>query len=437
MSANTSAPTRASLLSGLRTGGVRSATNIPHTAAPGATFNIPRVSSHLQPSIFPEEDDEHGQYAQNVFANHGGNRAMPMTAAVDGPNNRFMQQQRDVNPNLGSFSSAFAAQPNHVQAQALQMQMMQLEIIRMQTIQAQQYQAQLLAAQNQPQSARRPNFNPPATAGPTGSFDLRSATLSAQMRRTSRGDDDQVPMTAALGGKFGGRPTALSSGPMGRFSTEDHDDALVVPPTPNSTTVISGGTSLGGATPTLNASGGVSKSETASNWRRGGNNNSVLRGANRPVVIKTSPPPTERRLSPPPAPAPAAAAAVGKSRPQPLLFNGAASQPMPAVAIDTSEGENEDGYSTSSSESAASNSPPTTPRSSSSVEISVSPPKEGVKAMPAGLGMGHPTSVAASKVASHRLASQPMRQPRGPPSGPDELGPRNFAARLAIRVTVA
>lgn len=55
-----------------------------------------------------------------------------MTAAVDGPNNRFMQQQQNVNPNLGSFSPAFAGQPNHVQAQALQMQMMQLEIIRMQ-----------------------------------------------------------------------------------------------------------------------------------------------------------------------------------------------------------------------------------------------------------------------------------------------------------------
>jgi hypothetical protein len=130
MSANTSAPNRASLLSGLRTGGVRSASNIPHTAAPGATFNIPRVSSNLQSSIFPEEDNQ-GQYAQNVFLNPV-NRTMPMTAAVDGPNNRFMQQQRDVNPNLGSFSPAFAGQPNHVRAQALQMQMMQLEIIRMQ-----------------------------------------------------------------------------------------------------------------------------------------------------------------------------------------------------------------------------------------------------------------------------------------------------------------
>jgi len=29
-----------------------------------------------------------------------------------------------------------------------------------------------------------------------------------------------------------------------------------------------------------------------------------------------------------------------------------------------------------------------------------------------------------------RAVSQPHRQPRGPPSGVDELGPRNFASRL-------
>jgi hypothetical protein len=76
----------------------------------------------------------------------------------------------------------------------------------------------------------------------------------------------------------------------------------------------------------------------------------------------------------------------------------------------------------------ASNSPPTTPRSSSSLEISASPPKEGAKLAP---GIGHPTFVA-QKAVSHRLASQPMRQPRGPPSGPDELGPRNFAGRMMV-----
>ncbi|KAJ6627139.1 hypothetical protein B0H10DRAFT_2173658 [Mycena sp. CBHHK59/15] len=440
MSANMSAPaSRASLLSGLRTGGVRSTSNIPHTAAPGGSFNVPRLSSQMQSSIFQEEDDDLGaQFAQNVFVNHGAKRTMPMTAAVDGPNNRFMQQQQDVNANIGSFSPAFAAQPNHVQAQALQMQMMQLEILRMQTIQAQQYQTQLLA-QSQQQNARRPSYNPPATAGPlSGSFDLRSATLSAQMRRNLRpqADEEQVPMTAALGGKFGSRPSALSSGPMGRFSTEDYDD-VSIPATPNFTTVISGGTPLGAVTPNNNASGGVSKSESASTWRRSGNNNSVLRAANRPVVINVSPP-TERRVSPPPTTS-AAPQALGKSRPQPLHFNAAVSQPMPAVAVDSSDGDNEDGYSTSSSESAASNSPPTTPRSSSSVELNLSPSKEGAKALPAGLGIGRPSSIGADRqkpAGSHRLASQPMRQPRGPPSGPDELGSRNFALRMMHRATV-
>ncbi|KAK7064402.1 hypothetical protein R3P38DRAFT_2824290 [Favolaschia claudopus] len=429
MSANTSAPHRSQLLSGLRTGGVRSAANIPHTAAPGATFNIPRVPSGLQAPVFSEEDDIQGQYAQNVFLNPQlGQRTMPMTA-IDGPNNRFLQQQQhNVNTNVGSFSPAFSAQPNHVQAQALQMQMMQLEILRMQTLQAQQYQAQMLAAQ-QPQSARRPNFNPPATAGPTtGSFDLRSTALSAQMRRSQPHEELQVPMTAALGGKFGVR-----SGPMGRFGNEDHED-LPVPHTPNATSVISGGTSLGAA-PTPAST--PSKSDSASTWRRGGNNNSVLRGANRPSLGgKTSPPPSERRSSPPPA-APVAAS-LGKFRPQPLSFNGAVSQPVPALAIDSSEGENDDGYSTSSSDSVASNSPPTTPRSSSSERLSVSPPKDAIniKVMANGLGLGHPISASPPK-ASHRVASQPMRQPRGPPSGPDELGSRNFAARLVPRLIIS
>jgi len=53
-----------------------------------------------------------------------------MTAAVDGPNNRFSQQQsRGMNPNSAPFTPSFA-QTTNVQAQALQMQMMQLEIMR-------------------------------------------------------------------------------------------------------------------------------------------------------------------------------------------------------------------------------------------------------------------------------------------------------------------
>lgn len=132
----TTAPTtnsRASLLSGLRTGGVRSSSaTIPHTAAPGGSFNVPRlVLSGNYPS---EEQDFISEMPSNIYQ-HGGNRNMPMTAAVDGPNNRFSQQQRGMNPNVTPFSPAYQ-QSNNAQAQqqALQMQMMQLEIMRIQVL---------------------------------------------------------------------------------------------------------------------------------------------------------------------------------------------------------------------------------------------------------------------------------------------------------------
>jgi len=434
---------RASLLSGLRTGGVRSASAaVPHTAAPGGSFNVPRFASQLHSSVFPEEDDDQMAQVppQNVFAHHSAPR-MPMTAAVDGPDNRFtQQQQRGMNPNSAPFSPAFMSQPSQqAQNQAFQMQMMQLEIMKMQTIQAQQYQAQLIAAQmQQQQSPRRVSFNPPATAGPLSStFDLRSATLSAQMRRAAQNNtaEDQVPMTAALGGKFGSRPNGVSGSPMSRFASDDYDDASL-PPTPHSTTVISGGTSLGSPAshnPNTAPSGTPSKSDSASTWRRGGNNNSVLSGNNRSPSVKVTPPPTERRVSPPPVASPTP---VSKARPQPLRFSVVASQPMPAVAIDTAEGDNDEvEVEVDSSGSSKSNSNPTTPHSSSSNEMPLSPREEASKKLYEGLGIGRPASAVAEQqqfpsVPGHRMASQPMRQPRGPPSGADELGPKNFATRI-------
>jgi len=59
-----------------------------------------------------------------------------------------------------------------------------------------------------------------------------------------------------------------------------------------------------------------------------------------------------------------------------------------------------------------------------------------------GLGLGRPVSVTPpaeqaplanptnSAPTGHRMVSQPTRQPRGPPSGADELGPKNFATRI-------
>ncbi|KAL0580779.1 hypothetical protein V5O48_001244 [Marasmius crinis-equi] len=437
---------RASLLSGLRTGGVRSVSNtIPHTAAPGATFNIPRAVSHS----FPEEEEDQVLEipSRNLYANnhHGASHIMPMTAAVDGPNNRFtQQQQRGMNPNSVPFSPAFNPGMNqNVQQQAFQMQMMQLELLKLQA--AQQYQAELMAQaqRQQQQQNRRTSFNPPATAGPLATgFDLHSATVSAQMRRASEQQqqsyqsqlgvsEDHVPMTAAIGGRFGSRTNFPN-----RF--EDNSD---IPSSYGSTTVISGGTSLGNPNSNNSASTSVpSKSDAATSWRRGGKGNSVLNGANRAVTspsVKVTPPEPERS-SPPLVTSP-----VAKNRPQPLRFSPVVQQPLPTVTIDSSDGnDNDDTSSNSSSKSGATNSSPTTPQSSSSNEMPLSPREEASKKLYEGLGMGRPGSALAQQpygsppsdsnvvLVSHRLVSQPKRQPRGPPSGADELGPKNFATRI-------
>eukprot|EP00914_Ancora_sagittata_P013434 GHVO01026255.1.p1 GENE.GHVO01026255.1~~GHVO01026255.1.p1 ORF type:complete len:467 (+),score=30.76 GHVO01026255.1:206-1606(+) len=433
---------RASLLSGLRTGGVRSSSaTIPHTALPGATFNVPRLVPN---SLSGNSADEEQDFVPEMSSYQPASR-VPMTAAVDGPSNRFSQQQRrPMNPNVAPFSPAFASNQmvNNAQAQqALQMQMMQLEIMRIQAVQAQQIQSEMLAqAQRQQQSQNRRSslgFNPPATAGPLSTgFDIRTAALNAQMRRANQAEqpalvaDDQVPMTAALGGRFGSRTTSLNV-TNSRF--DDGGDASL-PSTPHSTTVISGGTSLGNpASNNASVSSGQSKSDAATSWRRGGKGNSVL--ANRAVTspsVKVTPPPPER-VSPPPG-----ITAIARTRPRPLHFGVGAQQPLPTVTIDTSEvNDNDDSSSTSSSKSGSS---PTTPHSSSSNEMPLSPREEASKKLYEGLGIGRPASAASNKpsvdevplpnLVSHRLVSQPLRQPRGPPSGADELGPKNFATRI-------
>jgi len=461
---------RASLLSGLRTGGVRStSTSIPHTAAPGASFHIPRFASQHHP--FPLYEDEEDQAAiphPTAFEHHLDPRTMPMTAAVDGPDHRFathQASQRGLNPNSIPFSPNFSpnfvppTNANQLQNQALQMQMLQLEMLRIQNLQAQAEiaaQAQRQLPQSQmPTRPRLPSlgFNPPSTAGPlTNSFDPRSTPMNPQLRRPNQaeqlrsqasvvGRDDELPMTAALGGRFGSRVASFNA--PGRFAPEEYEPS--VPPSHlSSTTVISGGTALGNlASNSLNsskvASNPPSKSDSVSTWRRGGNNNSVLSGNNRAVSspsVKITPP-SEQMTASPSLPS---ALVSAKFRPQPLRFSGAAAQPLPAVTIDTSADSN-DNDDTSSSSSSASNSSPNTPRSSSSNGTSLSPREEASKRLYEGLGIGRPASATfdiqqpdfhplITSVATHRMASQPTRQPRGPPSGAEELGSKNFATRI-------
>lgn len=144
MAATQQAPNpRASLLSGLRTGGVRSTSgpmaNVPHTAAPGGGFQVPRFASNAQHySAFPEEDEDGiAELHSQRFANNGANR--PLTAAVDGPNNRFSQQQTRMNANTPAFVPGFntaaqtPANQAQAQAQAMQdMQILQMELLRLQ-----------------------------------------------------------------------------------------------------------------------------------------------------------------------------------------------------------------------------------------------------------------------------------------------------------------
>jgi hypothetical protein len=226
-------------------------------------------------------------------------------------------------------------------------------------------------------------------------------------------------MTAALGGKFGGRPTlpglVEEDGPLprGHFSL-------------SSAPATSGGTSLGAPT-----SVPLSKSDTVASWRRGGNNNSVLSGNRAASInpgltpsVRVSPPPQEARYSPPAA----THTSPVRTRPQPLRFTPATSQPLPTVAIDDTDAED-----ASTESSSKSHSSPSTPNSGSSFDRPpLSPREEATKKLYEGLGIGRPSPAVPTMPVTvpQRVLSQPVRQPRGPPSGADELGPRNFATRI-------
>jgi len=82
--------TRASLLSGLRTGGVRASPGpvVPQTAALGGSFQPPRFAATLhQPTPFDDTPN-------NVTSFAGMRYPAPMTAALDGRAPRFQQQQQ-------------------------------------------------------------------------------------------------------------------------------------------------------------------------------------------------------------------------------------------------------------------------------------------------------------------------------------------------------
>ena len=141
--ASAPAPTnRASLLAGLRTGGVRSnpVSGVPYTAAPGASFNIPShfaSATYNQPSFGEEDDQLSDMFSHSMYINPQQRAYQPPnTAAVDGGANRFSYQQGHLTGGLMSgiphSNPAVGNAQLQAQQQALQMQLMQLELIRMQ-----------------------------------------------------------------------------------------------------------------------------------------------------------------------------------------------------------------------------------------------------------------------------------------------------------------
>ena len=445
---------RASLLSGLRTGGVRSASGpiMPHTAAPGGSFNIPRFPSGSHPPAIYEDASDDLDYGSQTLQYNGFNHyGAPMTAGFNDRAPRFQQQQQQEQ----LFRQAqFAMRMNQVdQAQLLQMQMMHA-MVRLHlpstgchlpadsTLQAQQQQLQAQIAmqqqaalniaaqhQQQQQAMTAASINRvPSSAGPTqSSFDVRSNAIAQLRSSRLPGIEDldepgPQPMTAALGGKFGSRslPSGLNPG-AASFKLSGESDLNALPPTPSSTVVFSGGTTIGGlSTPTVQtAPAAPSKSDTALSWRRGSTTTAPS------TIGRMSPP--KHGLSTPPSPPKLAVSGPAeefrrstppngsaKYRPQPLRIAGSGSPQAPAISVEQV------------------GDVPASPVSSNGSHSTAEGPKKYE-----GVGIGRPQVGGIAVNQGFVRVSQPVRQPRGPPAGAEDLGSKNFASRLKSRASIA
>ncbi|KIM27591.1 hypothetical protein M408DRAFT_16638 [Serendipita vermifera MAFF 305830] len=292
MSGNNS---RASLLSGLRTGGVRPGpVNMPQTAAIGGSFQAPRfTAAHHQSTPFDDSQSD-----MNSFA--GMRYAPPMTAALDGRAPRFQQQQQQQMQLMQQAQlAAMSGMPGMMnsvdpaQAQLLQLQLMQAMIAQQQ--QAQKFQAEValqhhmaMALNGQRQPTPRASNNGSRTAGPSQATFNLPPTLPGPVRHDHFG-----------------------------FEEEELD---------------------------------IGNSESASSWRRPSNAAPPvgLRNATPPTTIGRQSPPTNGvsssaevvgRYSPPEMAAP-----LPKYRPQPIRLRENASF-APSVTIDQEQGQPAYGFS--------------------------------------------------------------------------------------------
>lgn len=441
---------RASLLTGLRTGGPRSVSNgaynnAPQTAQVGGQF--PHTPS------YPTYDRDELAY--------GG---IPMTApAKDVAFSNFQQQQQNQLMLLQQAAVQNAVMANQgnmpyglsPEQQAFQLQ---IEVYKMQALQQQQLQAQLLAQaqmqmqQQQQQQLAQPRRRPsePTTAGPY------MTTFGGAPRNRTISTLNETPMTAAIDGRFGsankpglnpnatsfqfggGEPTVPPT-PSGQAAVSTNWRSVSQPVAPastpataNFTGVISGGTLLGAAVPVVGAAP-AAKHTAATSWRRPSvakvdtsrtpspDGSSGL-SASPPTVYVSTPDETSpiqsRSISPP--------AIALRARPQPLRFN------VPVTITDEpeeyAEGSQVLPLSPRFNESPSS---PSTPTSGSSMQSAAR--EEAARRLYEGLGIGRPAPVqqqAQAQSEQRLVSSQPARQPRGPPSGVEDLGARNFAARI-------
>jgi hypothetical protein len=273
-----------------------------------------------------------------------------------------------------------------------------------------------LAIKNQKQmQAARAVGRMPSTAGPAQTtFEIPHISTPDRFERNHSEDFTSAPMTAALGGKFGSRSVSTGlnpNAPTFKLGPEVETAAPVaVPNTPSSTVVISGGVSLGApSTPAVATSVAPSKSESATSWRRGSNAQQPARSNSPPKPISRQSPPRTLSEASPRTSSPSATSNVQKYRPQPLRIKEAAVN-VPSVLI-----ENETGQSIYSTEKA-----PSPVESDSSFDSLKKPSANRPSAN--GPATARP--------------SQPVRQPRGPPAGFEELGLKNFATRVKRNASV-
>lgn len=424
---------RASLLSGLRTGGVRSV-SVPHTAAPTGSFHVPRVPSSsvvYAHSYFPEEEEmDHlaDAFSQNVYVGEQVPyvRQQPQTASLDG--SRLSQQQHDLllQRQLHAQAQGAPAFISEQQQAQLQMQMMQMEIMRLNAVAQMQQLAQMQASEAAQAQRLQQNWREPSTAGPRTQTFTSGMSPLAQLRARQQLEQAQsnpcedyghsVPMTAALGGRFGGR------------NPQDIVSGTYTQPKPS----VSSGAAITSATPGLV----TSKSDSASSWRS--TSRSVLSGGRGIDRSSSTSPPKEMASSDSEgASPPLKSASLLRSRPEPLQFSDHRVK-VPALAIGSND-ESEAGDDSSSSKSDSdhgSSSSPTTPMSGNSNISSSSAREEASKKLFQGLGIGRPSIHVTAPpenvitIPQRIVTFPPIRQPRGPPGAVDELGDKNFANRI-------